>query len=81
MVKRLNKPLLQHQDTSLREHSLGDDRDPAQPSCRSILCRIASNLSRAAQAEAPIGDRWAFEVKWDGYRIAVHLDHGKVRTS
>nr|WP_318029863.1 hypothetical protein [Rhizobium ruizarguesonis] len=27
----------------------------------------------------PIGDNWAFEVKWDGYRVAVHLDHSKVR--
>ncbi|MBB3314646.1 bifunctional non-homologous end joining protein LigD [Rhizobium sp. BK181] len=27
----------------------------------------------------PVGPQWAFEVKWDGYRVAVHLDHGRVR--
>jgi len=27
----------------------------------------------------PVGPQWAFEVKWDGYRVAVHLDHGNVR--
>ncbi|RVH07858.1 ATP-dependent DNA ligase, partial [Sinorhizobium meliloti] len=26
----------------------------------------------------PKGD-WAFEVKWDGYRIAVHIEPGRVR--
>jgi bifunctional non-homologous end joining protein LigD len=25
------------------------------------------------QGKAPIGDDWAFEVKWDGYRLAVHI--------
>ncbi|ARQ56911.1 ATP-dependent DNA ligase protein [Rhizobium sp. Kim5] len=28
---------------------------------------------------APSGPDWIFEIKWDGYRLAVHLDHGKVR--
>ena len=27
----------------------------------------------------PKGDDWLFEVKWDGYRIAVHIELGKVR--
>lgn len=27
--------------------------------------------------KAPIGDDWAFEVKWDGYRLAVHIEPGK----
>lgn len=25
------------------------------------------------QSKSPIGDDWAFEVKWDGYRLAVHI--------
>lgn len=29
--------------------------------------------------KTPVGPQWAFEVKWDGYRVALHLDHGKVR--
>jgi bifunctional non-homologous end joining protein LigD len=28
-------------------------------------------------AKAPSGSDWAFEVKWDGYRLAVHLEPGK----
>ncbi|WP_080573340.1 non-homologous end-joining DNA ligase [Sinorhizobium meliloti] len=27
----------------------------------------------------PKGPDWACEVKWDGYRIAVHIEHGRVR--
>lgn len=27
----------------------------------------------------PKGPEWAFEVKWDGYRLAVHVDPGEVR--
>ena len=27
----------------------------------------------------PSGEDWAFEVKWDGYRLAVHVERGRVR--
>ncbi|RVL00215.1 ATP-dependent DNA ligase [Sinorhizobium meliloti] len=27
----------------------------------------------------PIGPDWAYEVKWDGYRLAVHIEPGRVR--
>ena len=27
----------------------------------------------------PIGPDWAFEVKWDGYRVAVHIEPNRVR--
>ncbi|MGT2443063.1 ATP-dependent DNA ligase [Ensifer adhaerens] len=27
----------------------------------------------------PKGPEWAFEVKWDGYRLAVHVEPGEVR--
>ena len=30
-------------------------------------------------AKPPSGDDWAFEVKWDGYRLAVHVERGRVR--
>ena len=30
-------------------------------------------------AAVPEGDRWAFEVKWDGYRTIVHVDDGAIR--
>lgn len=31
------------------------------------------------QSEPPIGDDWSYEVKWDGYRLAVHIERGRVR--
>jgi bifunctional non-homologous end joining protein LigD len=31
------------------------------------------------QSRPPIGDDWAFEVKWDGYRLAVHIERSRVR--
>ncbi|MCS4096692.1 bifunctional non-homologous end joining protein LigD [Rhizobium sp. BK176] len=27
----------------------------------------------------PVGPDWLYEIKWDGYRIAVHLNNGNVR--
>ncbi|WP_033054875.1 non-homologous end-joining DNA ligase [Sinorhizobium meliloti] len=27
----------------------------------------------------PTGPQWAYEVKWDGYRLAVHVEPGRVR--
>jgi bifunctional non-homologous end joining protein LigD len=27
----------------------------------------------------PKGPDWAYEVKWDGYRLAVHIEPGRVR--
>jgi bifunctional non-homologous end joining protein LigD len=31
------------------------------------------------QARVPAGPDWLFEVKWDGYRLAVHIDRQHVR--
>lgn len=28
-------------------------------------------------SKAPTGREWAFEVKWDGYRLAIHLEPGR----
>jgi bifunctional non-homologous end joining protein LigD len=30
-------------------------------------------------AKPPKGDDWAFEIKWDGYRLAIHVEPTKVR--
>ena len=30
-------------------------------------------------SKAPGDAEWAFELKWDGYRLAVHIERGKVR--
>jgi ATP-dependent DNA ligase len=31
------------------------------------------------KAKAPSGDQWLHEIKFDGYRVQVHLDKGKKR--
>ena len=31
------------------------------------------------QSKPPVGDDWAFEVKWDGYRLAIHIAGKRVR--
>ncbi|MDP9809336.1 bifunctional non-homologous end joining protein LigD [Rhizobium tibeticum] len=31
------------------------------------------------KSRPPIGPDWIYEIKWDGYRIAVHLNNGNVR--
>ena len=38
--------------------------------------RVESCLALLA-ARAPSGAEWAFEVKWDGYRLALHLEPGR----
>jgi bifunctional non-homologous end joining protein LigD len=30
-------------------------------------------------ARLPLGDGWAFEFKWDGYRLVAHIDRGRLR--
>ena len=34
---------------------------------------------KATMTALPVGDDWAFEVKWDGYRTIVHIADGTVR--
>src|SRR3954470_16322493 len=29
--------------------------------------------------EVPAGDRWLHEIKWDGYRLHVRIENGRVR--
>jgi bifunctional non-homologous end joining protein LigD len=31
------------------------------------------------QSKPPVGDDWSYEVKWDGYRLAVHIERSRVR--
>jgi bifunctional non-homologous end joining protein LigD len=40
--------------------------------------RLAPQLAAAADA-APDGDDWLHEIKYDGYRLLAHIDHGEVR--
>jgi bifunctional non-homologous end joining protein LigD len=42
--------------------------------------RVEPCLAKLA-AKPPKGDQWVSEIKWDGYRLAVHVDPAKVRVN
>jgi len=60
-------PLPKRRDTRQRALSFDPMPDRVEP-CLALLA-----------SKPPAGDEWAFEVKWDGYRLAVHIERGKVR--
>jgi bifunctional non-homologous end joining protein LigD len=39
---------------------------------------VTPQLSQLVEA-APDGDQWLYEIKFDGYRMHVRLDHGAVK--
>jgi len=47
---------------------------PADPMPRRVEPCVATLVDKP-----PNGPDWAFEVKWDGYRLAVHVEPGEVR--
>lgn len=47
---------------------------PADPMPRRVEPCVATLVDKP-----PKGPEWAFEVKWDGYRLAVHVEPGEVR--
>lgn len=47
---------------------------PADPMPRRVEPCVATLVDKP-----PRGPAWAFEVKWDGYRLAVHVGPGEVR--
>lgn len=73
-----SKPLLQV-DKPLRSRARRP-RDPAQPNLPldPMPARIEPCLA-LLKPKPPKGDQWTFEVKWDGYRIAVHVEPKGVR--
>ncbi|KAB1086161.1 hypothetical protein F4V91_06770 [Neorhizobium galegae] len=73
-----SKPLLGEDDASLRG-GRRRQRDPAQPAFPfdPMPSRIEPCLAEL-MPKAPSGERWAFEVKWDGYPVAVHKLGDKV---
>ncbi|OAE45436.1 non-homologous end-joining DNA ligase [Agrobacterium tumefaciens] len=82
MVKRPRNPpsapLLNEDDASVR----GGRRRPRNPSQPHLPFDPMPSRIEPCLAElmprAPSGDRWAYEIKWDGYRIAVHKSGDQV---
>ncbi|TBA80347.1 non-homologous end-joining DNA ligase [Rhizobium ruizarguesonis] len=73
------KPLLQDADKPVRSRPR-KPRNPAQPNLPldPMPDRIDPCLA-LLKPKPPKGPQWAFEVKWDGYRLAVHIEPSRVR--
>ncbi|KQS95454.1 non-homologous end-joining DNA ligase [Rhizobium sp. Leaf386] len=77
--RKTSQPLLRETEAPARSRPRRP-RDPAQPQLPfdSMPARIEPCLA-LLKAKLPIGPQWAFEVKWDGYRLAVHIEPKGVR--
>lgn len=73
------KPLLVDDDLPLKGGKVRR-RDPTQPELPfdPMPERIEPCLAKLV-AKPPKGDEWSYELKWDGYRLAVHVEPGRVR--
>ncbi|MBY5488675.1 ATP-dependent DNA ligase [Rhizobium leguminosarum] len=73
------KPLLQDADKPVRSRPR-KPRNPAQPNLPldPMPDRVDPCLA-LLKPKPPKGPQWAFEVKWDGYRLAVHIAPSGVR--
>ncbi|PKA41597.1 non-homologous end-joining DNA ligase [Rhizobium sullae] len=74
-----SKPLLSDADAPVRSRPR-KRRDPAQPNLPldPMPVRIEPCLA-LTKAKPPKGPDWVFEIKWDGYRLAVHIEPKRVR--
>ncbi|PDT01623.1 non-homologous end-joining DNA ligase [Rhizobium chutanense] len=77
-MSRRAKPLLQ--DEQFLKSKPARPRDPAQPNLPldPMPDRIEPCLA-LLKTHPPKGPDWAFEVKWDGYRLAIHIEPKGVR--
>ncbi|MCB5203715.1 non-homologous end-joining DNA ligase [Neorhizobium sp. T786] len=78
MSKRA-KPLLQDDGFTARSKPRRK-RDPAQPNLPfdPMPDRVEPSLALLKTAP-PVGPDWAYEIKWDGYRLAIHIEPKGVR--
>ncbi|TBG38539.1 ATP-dependent DNA ligase [Rhizobium leguminosarum] len=74
-----SKPLLHENEAPVRSRPRRR-RDPAQPQLPfdPMPARIEPCLA-LLKAKPPKGDDWVYEIKWDGYRLAVHVEPAGVR--
>ncbi|MBD8688649.1 MULTISPECIES: non-homologous end-joining DNA ligase [unclassified Rhizobium] len=74
-----SKPLLRETEASIRSKPRRK-RNPAQPQLLfdPMPDRVEPTLAQL-KAKPPQGPDWSWEVKWDGYRLAVHIEPQGVR--
>ncbi|MBY2969502.1 non-homologous end-joining DNA ligase [Rhizobium leguminosarum] len=73
------KPLLQDVDKPVRSRPR-KPRNPAQPNL--LLDPMPDRIDPCLallKPKPPKGPQWAFEVKWDGYRLSVHVEPTGIR--
>ncbi|NKL63970.1 ATP-dependent DNA ligase [Rhizobium leguminosarum bv. viciae] len=73
------KPLLRDAEKPVRSRPR-KARDPAQPNLPldPMPDRIEPCLA-LLKARPPKGDGWVYEIKWDGYRLSVHVEPTRIR--
>ncbi|RWX30663.1 ATP-dependent DNA ligase [Rhizobium leguminosarum] len=73
------KPLLQDAEKPVRSRPR-KARDPAQPNLPldPMPDRIEPCLA-LLKTRPPKGDDWVYEIKWDGYRLSVHVEPTRIR--
>ncbi|WP_035201000.1 non-homologous end-joining DNA ligase [Agrobacterium tumefaciens] len=74
-----SKPLLRDTEAPLRSKPRRK-RNPAQPQLLfdPMPDRVEPALAQS-KAHPPQGDQWSWELKWDGYRLAIHIEQTGVR--
>lgn len=74
-----SKPLLRETEAPIRSRPRRK-RNPAQPQLLfdPMPDRVEPTLAQL-KAKPPQGPEWSWEVKWDGYRLAVHIEPQGVR--
>ncbi|XUY29715.1 non-homologous end-joining DNA ligase [Agrobacterium sp. rho-8.1] len=74
-----SKPLLRETEAPIRSKPRRK-RNPAQPQLLfdPMPYRVEPTLAQL-KAKPPRGSEWSWEVKWDGYRLAVHIEPQGVR--
>ncbi|MGO7015649.1 non-homologous end-joining DNA ligase [Rhizobium leguminosarum] len=74
-----SKPLLEDADKPVRSRPR-KPRNPAQPNL--LLDPMPDRIDPCLallKPKPPKGPEWAFEVKWDGYRLSVHVEPTAIR--
>ncbi|WP_280950524.1 hypothetical protein [Rhizobium acidisoli] len=74
-----SKPLLGHAEAPIRSRPR-KKRDPAQPQL--TLDPMPAGIDPCLallKSRPPKGPQWTYEVRWDGYRLAVHIESSGVR--
>ncbi|NTZ63905.1 ATP-dependent DNA ligase, partial [Agrobacterium tumefaciens] len=74
-----SKPLLRDTEPPIRSKPRRK-RNPAQPQLLfdPIPDRVEPALA-LLKAKPPTGNEWSWELKWDGYRLAVHIEPQRIR--